>query len=189
MPAPTPPTVICTPYVGRTIKGWSVRVRVCFSVTPAESGASTFSADVETLATDMAGTMNALSDVTFVPLGGSNPVQNTVYGAAGVYADAEDSAVFSFLTSNGTVAKISIPAPKASIFLADGMTVDPSNANVSAFVGALTGGGPGGLSGFWGATKSGASYQAFLGAVRVRHRTRRKMNIFIKDPNLTIPAI
>lgn len=191
MAAPEPPNTICTPYIGRTIKGWSVRVRICFSVTPAEGSASTLWQDYAGVTDAMATLINALTDATFIPLGIGRFTTTSDYGASGETDNAEDTAVFTFATATGTVAKVSIPAPKDTIFLADNMTVDPANTDVAAFVTALLSGTPetGGAAGFYGATKAGASFSLFLGGLRVRRKTRRKLNIWVRNPELTAPGI
>lgn len=188
MPTPTPPNVVCTPFVGRTIKGWVVKVRICWTVTAAEAATATFG---ETVAQNVAAILpyiNALSDATFAGLGGASLVQDLAYGASGAVDNAEDSAVFAFQTANGSVAKISIPAPKEGIFLADNQTVDPANSDVVNFVTQLL------QTASWSgngvaATKSGAALSTFIGGLRVRRRTRRKLNIFVKNPGLTTPGL
>lgn len=186
MAEPTPPNVVCTPFVGRTIKGWTVRIRLCFSVTEAVLTSTNFGNDVLIEGNTLAGLINALSDATFSPVGFSWASVDYTYGATGVTDNAEDSAVFSFVSTQGTIVKTSIPAPKDSIFLADNMTVDPGNTAVAAFVAELLS-----TTAFTGvmSSKGGAQVAAFLGGLRVRRKTRRKMNIFVKDPGLTTPAI
>lgn len=178
-----PPQVICTPYIGRTIKGWSVKIRICLRVTEAEFANSTYASDLLVTQNDFLGQVNALSDATFVQTG--YLVQDVVYGASGSFDDAEDSAVFAYQTVNGGLAKISIPAPKSSIFLADNQTIDPANASVLAFNTSLVGG----VNGFFGATKSGGVMNLFIAGLRVRRPTRRKLNIFVKNPQLSTPGI
>lgn len=193
MAAPTPPNVVCTPYIGRTIKGWTVKVRICVSVTESQYTDAGFANDMFTVYSGPAAAMtpliNALSDATFVPLSSTNALSDLAYGASGETDNAEDSAVFSFATVLGAVGKISIPAPKDAIFLADNMTVNPADTDVSNFVSAVLGGTVGGTGFLNGATKSGAVYALFLGGLRVRRKTRRKYNIWIKDPGLTTPGI
>jgi hypothetical protein len=152
-------------------------------VTEAEFANSTYAYDLLATQNDFLGFVNALSDATFVQTG--YLIQDVVYGASGNFDDAEDSAVLNFQTVNGGLAKISVPAPKSTIFLADNQTIDPANASVSAFTVALIGG----TNGFFGATKTGAVMNLFVGGLRVRRRTRRKLNIFVKNPQLSTPGI
>lgn len=57
--------------------------------------------------------------------------------ADGDYASAADKALFIF-RSVGGLYQIAIPAPDEAIFLPDKETVNPANASVIAFVGAIT---------------------------------------------------
>ena len=122
-----------------------------------------------------------------MPLGTAG-VTISGFGASGVTDNAEDVAAFAFATATGTVSKVSIPAPKDAIVLPDNQTVDPANADVIAFVGYLLD-----PSGFPGnavaSSKSGAQFDVFLGALRVRRRTRRHLNIWVRNPELTAPGI
>jgi hypothetical protein len=198
MAVPSEPNVICTPYVGRTIKGWTVRVRVCFSLNATALGSATLSNDLVVVNQGIAALIQNLTVAHIYQPNASTGmffVAEVPYGSSGNYDDAEDSAVLSFATANGTVGRISIPAPKSAIFLADLMTVNPAQTDVAAFVTAVTSGAvldpvsSVTISGWYGSTKSGAYYATLLGGLRVRRRTRRKMNIWIKDPTVTIPAI
>lgn len=189
MAIPTPPNVVCTPFVGRTIKGWVVKVRICWTVTPAEAMTATFG---ETVAQNVAAVLpliNALSNASFVGVGGANLVQDLAYGLSTSETDnAEDAVELAFQTANGTVSRISVPAPLDSIFLADNQTVNPANGDVAALVTQLL------QTASWSgngvaSTKSGAALVAFLGGVRVRRSTRRRMNIFVRNPELTAPGI
>lgn len=55
------------------------------------------------------------------------------------YPSIMQQAILSFLASDGTIARVSIPAPNISIFLADGQTVDPTAIGgiITACVGTL----------------------------------------------------
>lgn len=105
--------------------------------------------------------------------------QEVVYGTNSQYASVEDKAVFTFQTAAGDIHRFTIPAPKASIFLADGETVDAANTDVVAYTSAIIA----------NAVTRGGQLIAF-GAfgIRQRRKTRRKLNIFLKDPSLTEPA-
>lgn len=56
--------------------------------------------------------------------------------ADGDYSTAQDKALFTFSSVGGQY-QMAIPAPDAAIFLPDKETVDPSNADVIAFVAAI----------------------------------------------------
>ena len=185
----TPPNVVCTPFFGRTIKGWRVGVRICFTVDPTEVFSANFGNDVAQAQADLNPLINALSDATFLPLGGSALIEAAGYGSGGAVDNAEDSAVFSFQTSTGAIGKVSIPAPKSSIFLGDNQTIDPANAAVTAFTAYMLAPTTAFSNNGIASTKSGAGFTSFIGGVRVRRKTRRKMNIFVKNPQGTSPAI
>lgn len=53
------------------------------------------------------------------------------------YPSVTQSAVLSFLCGDGSIAKVSLPAPQLSIFLADGQTVDATQ--ITGIIGACTG--------------------------------------------------
>jgi hypothetical protein len=175
----------CTPYFSRTIKGWKIRVKICFGVDSTAYLALTYSGLTSTIATDL----TALTNSSWVAGGGwSQQVDQVWATATSDYDNAEDVAVFTFATTDGTLGKISVPNPKDSIFLADKMTIDPSNSAVTNFVASLNLGGST-LSGFVASTAGGALYNTFIGGLRVRKRTRRKLNIWVRNPELTAPGI
>jgi len=178
------PLTYCTPYVSRTIKGWKIRVRLCWT---AENTFVT-ATNLETQATLWPALLNALTGSTWRALG-AQPVTEDVYGAGtGLFDNAEDRAVFTFATLSGSLVKVSVPNPLDSIFLADNMTVDITNAAVAAFVAAFNLGGAI-TAGYVGSTSTGSILNTYLGGLRVRGRTRRKMNIWVRNPELTAPGI
>lgn len=179
---------LCTPFIGRTIKGWVVKVRICITVTPSTYADPTFPTAMFGFNSTMATLINALSDATFTPLG-TVAITENVYGASGQTDNAEDVATFYFTSVEGITSKVSIPAPKDSIFLADNMTVDPGNSDVAAFVAEMLA--PAGFTAGTAkaSTKAGSPFSAFLGGLRVRRKTRRRLNIWVKDPTLTLPGI
>ena len=63
-----------------------------------------------------------------------NPTPNPV---AATYQSVTDIARLLFLTSAGTIVTINVPAPLASMFMADGETVDPTS--VAGLLTAATG--------------------------------------------------
>ena len=58
---------------------------------------------------------------------------------SGQYALCSTTAVLNFITGAGTGVQVTVPAPVASIFAADGVTVDPANVVVAAFIAAAVG--------------------------------------------------
>lgn len=176
--------VTCTPYFSRTIKGWKIRVRLCFGIDPAHYSLANYS----TLTLAVIAALNGITNSTWMAGGGWQAEAEQSWAlTTNDYDNAEDKAVFALATQDGTIGKISVPNPVDTIFLADKMTVDPANANVTSFIAALGLGG--GTTVFVASTSGGAIYNTFLGGLRVRGRTRRKMNIWVRNPELTAPAI
>lgn len=102
------------------------------------------------------------------------------YGATAVYEDAEDKAVMTFQDAMGAIHRYSIPAPKQAIFLADGETVNPANALVTAFTGAMTA-----ASGTaFVSSRSQIALTVFLGGFRQKRRMQRRLNIRVLAPGL-----
>lgn len=56
---------------------------------------------------------------------------------AAQYQSVQQSAVLSFLCGDGTIARVALLAPKLSIFLADGITVD--STQIAGIIAACTG--------------------------------------------------
>lgn len=189
MPVETP-NVLCTPYVGRTVKGWTVRVRICITVTSAQIMGATFPDNLQGNNTHILPYLQALTSVPLVQLGGPSPVQEIAASSVdNDYDNAEDVLVLSFATQQGTVAKIQIPCPLPDIFLADSQTADITNEAVANFTTAMIGGTISSFTFYPGSTKSGAQLVSFLGGLRVRKKTRRKMSIWNRDASLVNPAI
>jgi hypothetical protein len=95
------------------------------------------------------------------------------------FTSVEDKAVFVFQDASGAYHRFQIPAPLLSIFLADEETVDDSNADVIAFNTAV-------ITNVKNAF--GDAMIDFNGAIRLRRKLRRKLNINVKDPSLTGPG-
>lgn len=102
------------------------------------------------------------------------------YGTAAEFDTIEDKAVLSFVTSTGAIHRYQVPAPKSGIFLADKETIDPAQADVAAFTA--------GVVANKVSSRDGALITAYIGGVRLRKKLHRRVNIYTKAPNLTIPA-
>jgi hypothetical protein len=114
-----------------------------------------------------------------------NQATKPTYGAAAEFDDVEDKAVFTFSTDSGSFHRVSVPAPKAAIFLADKETVDPANGLVATFVAAITG-----ISTTaYTSDRNGVRITTFVGGQRIRRRTQRKYNIITKNPALSGPGL
>lgn len=176
--------ITCTPYLSRTIKGWKIRVRICFGIDPAHYVLANYYTGVQAIEA----ALNGITNSTWIAGGGwTNQQEQSWAVTSNDYDNAEDQAVFTFATQDGALGKISVPNPSDSIFLTDKQTVDPSNANVQAFITALNLNGA--TTSFVAATGGGGIYATWLAGFRKRGKTRRKMNVWIRDPSLTTPAI
>jgi len=106
------------------------------------------------------------------------------YGATATYVDVEDKALLTFKHTDGTLSRLSIPAPISGMFLADGQTVNAALAAVVTLVTNLTT-----VSGTAVAVSQGKSpYSSLIGGIRVRRPNQRKMSIYTKSGNLDEPA-
>lgn len=94
----------------------------------------------------------------------TQPGDYSTTSAAGAYEDDQDKATFTFLDSAGKYHTFKVPAPKESIFLADKVTVDLTDAAVLAFEGYVTGN---------FVSKTGATLTALVGGKRVRFNSGR----------------
>lgn len=105
--------------------------------------------------------------------------QPVVYGTNSSYASVEDKAIFTFTTATGAIHRFQIPAPLASIFLADGETIDSANTLVTAFNSAVVAN-----------VVSRDSDAVTFGAngTRIRRKARKRLNIFVLAPDLVGPA-
>lgn len=71
------------------------------------------------------------------------------------YPDVQDVALLVYSTAGGTLVKVALPAPQASIFMADGVTVDP--AQIGAITAAIIAN---------VVTAGGAAVTAYVGGTR-----------------------
>jgi hypothetical protein len=109
----------------------------------------------------------------------TQPAQEVVYGTNAVYPAVEDKAIFTFQTATGGIHRLQIPAPKSTIFLADGETVDPANTDVVAFVSAVIAN---------AVTRNGEVIGFGAFGTRIRRKLHRKLTIFVKNPDETGPG-
>jgi len=64
-----------------------------------------------------------------------SPLGPTVGAAAtGNYQSNKMAASLTFQTASGSILRLTLPAPSLSVFLADGVTIDPANALITALV-------------------------------------------------------
>lgn len=67
---------------------------------------------------------------------GTENINGAPAPTAATYQNVTDTANLLFQTAGGNIVTVVLPAPQAGIFLADGTTVDPANALVTAIVAA-----------------------------------------------------
>lgn len=108
----------------------------------------------------------------------------------GAYPSVVQLAVCTYLDSGSSQGTIRVPAPLRSIFLADGITVDPTNADVVA-LGAqiMTPTYPIPTNGAAVSTRDGLLYSNLIGGVFIGRKISRKMNKFVYNPELTVRGI
>lgn len=68
-----------------------------------------------------------------VPIIGTSTATDTLYGSV------QDTAVFVFVTSALTQVRLVIPAPMSTMFVAGGLTIDPTSALAAAIIAAAIG--------------------------------------------------
>ena len=108
----------------------------------------------------------------------TTPASAVGYGTQADYGSIEDKAVLSFEDTAGGLHRMKIPAPKAGIFLTDGMTVDNGNTDVAALITDV-------IAEL--VTKEGLAFIGMPAGLRTRVRTRRKMSIWTLNPAETGP--
>jgi hypothetical protein len=104
-----------------------------------------------------------------------------VYGNGSMYKDAEDKLVCHLTTAVGTVHILALPAPYASMFLADGETVNVADARMVALIDAMTARGM--------CTRDGELLTGFVIGLRGRVVLRRKAGLYVLNPQLTTPNL
>jgi hypothetical protein len=106
------------------------------------------------------------------------------YGVAADYQDITLKAMLMFVDTKGNIHRLKVPSPKRSIFMADGVTVDPANAGVIALVAGLITG----TAGPTNATdRDGNGYTKFVGGLLQKTPQRRRINLFTLNPAETGP--
>ena len=141
---------------------------------------ATAQTDCQTVAVAIGGVTQA-SQVT-VRGPGPSPVGALSYGANAQWANVEDKMILLFIDGLGSYHRYAIPAPiAAGQFLADGITVDKTNAAVAALITAFLTVPVCGID--------GSALTTFVGGWLRRRRTKRRLNHLTLDPTLTVPAL
>lgn len=162
-------------FTWRDIKGNTARNRFYVS-----SGGTT--ATQKAAAQAVATAETAISNAAFQ--GANGPFTNTAVpalfpGSPATYNTVEDKAKFVFEDAGGGRHNFEVPAPVDTIFLADAETVDPANTDVVGFTSAVIAN---------CTNQFGDAIAFFSGGIRVRRKLQRKLTIFVKAPDLDIPA-
>lgn len=103
------------------------------------------------------------------------------YGAESDYEAIEDKAVLVFQALDGQTHNMEIPAPGKPIFLADQRTVDPTQTDMAAFLDEVLATSAAIEIG----NKAGSHYVNYVGGYRKMRKLQRKLNIFVRTPDLT----
>lgn len=94
----------------------------------------------------------------------TQPGEYSTTSAAGAYEDDQDKATFTFLDAVGEYHSFRLPAPNPSIFQADKISVDLTNAGVVAFAAYVTGNFK---------ARTGAELVSLVGGSRIRLKSGR----------------
>jgi hypothetical protein len=108
-----------------------------------------------------------------------------VLGTQADFGSIEDKATLTYVDAAGSIHRYQVPAPKASIFYADEMTINPLNSLVIAFNTVFLNAG---ANTYFVASRGGSAITEFIGGVRVRRRNQRRVSIFTRNPAETGPA-
>lgn len=184
----------CVKFTFRDAKGQTRSIQICYQAdnASASSNAESFAFYVAETVTNLQALSNAHVSAEANFQGGGAAQSGLVYGTAATYQSVSQQAKLVFLTTDpagdpSNVGQISIPAPIESIFLADGITVNPANTNVAALVTTLTTAGT--ATAAQGCTKSGLLLTSLVGGTLVGKKLSRKWTKFTKDPTLTYSGI
>lgn len=169
------PGVTTQAFTFRDAKGFTGTTRVYLNVIGATDGGV---AGATALRTAIVPLTNAALQSAHGPLGEVGTFQ---YGSTSVYQPIYVHASMLFQDAYGGLHRYRIPAPKQGIFLADGMTVNPANADVLAWVNEmLTGTGA-----CYACSRSGTALLNFFGGVLVNGKPRRRYGLLQLTPTLT----
>jgi hypothetical protein len=187
----------CIAFSFRDAKGQTRHITICFT-----TDQGTNATDASVLTFSVQGVVNALqacsnahvqSEINIFP---TTPGQQSgvTWGAAAEYQSVAQQARLYYLSSDPSgdpapTSSITIPAPLASIFEADGVTVNPGNANIVALNTALAVGGLTSGSTAVMCTRSGLVASSFVGGIFLGKKLSRKWTRYTKDPTLTIAGI
>lgn len=183
----------CIKFTFRDAKGQTRSIKICYA-----SDAASIAANAAAFQTAIAATQTALANMSNAHvssealLNGNANQRGVTYGTSAEYNSVADQAHLYYLTlgANSDQGKgtLTIPAPKAAIFEADQVTVNPGNALVTALNVALNIGGDD-TAGAVAVGPLGYEYETFVGGLRIARKVTRKFNKYTKDPTLTIAGV
>lgn len=184
----------CIRFTFRDAKGQTRHITLCYESDGASNGANftALQSAASATVTALQGASNAWCQSESVISGGTSQ-SGLTYGATGQFQSVADQARLYFNTTNpagdpSAIGVVTIPAPKAAIFEADLVTVNPTNSLVVALTTALNVGGSTGTAAV-ACTASGFVFTSLIGGVRITKKLSRRWSKFTKDPTLTIAGI
>lgn len=141
----------------------------------------------EALVGSYASLLNALTNAAnFSAPGGFGFLTSSgQYGTAAAYESVTDKAVMTFIDSAGQIHRFTIPAPKSGIFMADGITVNAGNTDVSNWVTLVTNDA---AAAYFISTRAGLQFASFAGGLRTKKPNIRRISIFTLSSDLGEPA-
>lgn len=184
----------CLSFTFRDSKGQTRKITLCYSGENAAAGPlQAYAIDSSQQVVPL---LQALSNAHVqqgLNLDGGSAQLGVTWGTAAEYQSVSQQAKLYYTTTDQAgvpqgSSSITIPAPKASIFLADGVTVDPGNAAVLALNAVVLTPAP--LAATWGlATKTNDQFNTFIGGVLIGKKLSRKWTKFTYNPELTVRGI
>ncbi len=105
------------------------------------------------------------------------------YGSDAQYAPIEDKASLTYVTQRQVLHRFRVPAPKATVFMADEQTVDPADTLIVAFNTAFLDT----ITNTFVSDALGNPLTGYVGGIRTRSPLRRKVNIYTLNPAETGP--
>lgn len=132
-----------------------------------------------TIITDMNALTNAFLQAAHGPI--NQAPLDVNYGGLAQFQNAADKMMMVFQSSAGTWHRYQIPAPKATNFLTDLETVDPSVLAVSTYIADMIAN---------TTDQFGNALTKYIGGIRLRRKISKRLNITILGPGDTqeIPA-
>ena len=109
-----------------------------------------------------------------------NSQPDHTYGVQADYQDVEDKANLTFLDYRQAIHRYQVPAPKTVEFKTDQQTVDSSETNMAALIAFFA-------ASVYG-TPADTSPLVYSGGLRIRRKNQRRMSIFTKGADDSIPA-